>query len=222
MSGGKIGIIMLDTRFPRFRGDIGNPDSFSCPVLYRRVPDASAEQAVRGESGVLLAPFIAAGLSLAEQGADVIGTSCGFLSLFQAGLEEALPVPVVASALPMAAAPAVPAGILTIDSNALSARHLTAAGITHPVPVVGMPEGGILQTAIFSDRPELDADRACAEVVAAAKKLVAAYPDVRKIVFECTNLGPYARAVADATSLPVYSAVDALERRLAEIKNNEP
>ena len=33
-----LGILMLDTRFPRPPGDIGHPASFSMPVRWRRVP----------------------------------------------------------------------------------------------------------------------------------------------------------------------------------------
>ncbi|MGE5149841.1 MAG: hypothetical protein ACM3II_06935, partial [Rhodospirillaceae bacterium] len=30
-----LGILMLDTRFPRIEGDIGNPLSFDYPVIFR-------------------------------------------------------------------------------------------------------------------------------------------------------------------------------------------
>jgi len=205
---------MLDTRFPRPRGDIGNADSFDGPVLYRRVSGASASQAVRGDADALLAPFIAAGRELVAEGAGVIGTSCGFLSLFQHDLEAALGVPVVASALTMVPSFELP-GIITIDAAALTERHLRAAGIDDPfVPVVGLAKDGALATTIFEDRLDLDMAAAEAEVVAVAEGLVADYPQVRAIIFECTNLGPYKAAVTEATGLPAYSIVDALQREV--------
>jgi len=213
MTAGPIGIIMLDTRFPRPRGDIGHPDSFSRPVLYRRVPGASATQAVRGDVDALLAPFIAAGHGLIEDGAEIIGTSCGFLSLFQADLARELNVPVIASALPLATKLGVPAGIITIDASALSQRHLDAAQISEAVPIVGLPKDGELATAIFENKLQFDMVNASSEVVAAAEELVITSPEVEAIVFECTNLGPYAQAVTDAVGLPAYSIIDALERR---------
>lgn len=41
-----IGIIMLDTIFPRIKGDIGNPATFDFPVRYRVVKGASPERMV--------------------------------------------------------------------------------------------------------------------------------------------------------------------------------
>ena len=204
---------MLDTRFPRPVGDIGNAESFDGPVLYRRVSGASATQAVRGDVDALLAPFVAAGRELVADGAAVIGTSCGFLSLFQSDLEAALGVPVVASSLSLVAGLGLP-GIVTIDAAALSERHLRAVGVGAEVPVVGLPRDGSLATTIFEDRLELDMAAAEAEVVAAALALAAAHPQVREIVFECTNLGPYSEPVTAATGLPVYTIVDALQQEV--------
>lgn len=217
MSNGPIGIIMLDTRFPRPVGDIGNPESFLYPVIYRRVPGASAQQAVRGDADALLAPFIAAGRELVEEGAVLIGTSCGFLSLLQAELEAALGVPVVASALSLVSKFDIPCGIITIDADALTERHLKAAGITRMVPVVGLPKDGELASVIFEDRTELDTAKAEVEMVDAARRLIDEHPEVKPIIFECTNMGPYKRAVDDAVMRPCYTIVAALQQEMQEI-----
>ena len=37
----RLGVVMLNTRFPRLPGDIGNPETFSFPVVYRRVEAAT-------------------------------------------------------------------------------------------------------------------------------------------------------------------------------------
>lgn len=214
MTRGPIGILMLDTRFPRPRGDIGHQDSFSVPVIYRRIANASAHQAVRGDVDALLAPFIDAGRALVREGARVIGTSCGFLSLFQDELQAALEVPVVASALGLVAGAEARTGILTIDAAALSVRHLAAAGIIGQPPIVGLPRTGELATVIFGDHLVLDAGKAEAEMIGAARELVGTYPHIERIVCECTNMGPYAPAVAAAVGRPVLTVVDALEAAL--------
>ena len=36
-----VGIIMLDTCFPRIKGDIGNPETFDFPVQFKIVKGAS-------------------------------------------------------------------------------------------------------------------------------------------------------------------------------------
>jgi hypothetical protein len=47
--------------------------------------------------------------------------------------------------------------------------------------------------------------------VAAARDLVARHPGIDTIVFECTNLPPYKKAVQDATGLPVFDVLDLLK-----------
>ncbi len=94
-----VGIIMLDTRFPRVRGDIGNPDTFDFPVRFSVVKGANPDRIVRRLDPSLIEPFIQAGQTLIQDGAVVITTSCGFLSLFQTQLTSALTVPVFSSSL---------------------------------------------------------------------------------------------------------------------------
>lgn len=214
MTTGTVGIIMLDTAFPRPPGDIGHPDSFSVPVLYRTVEKASAQQAVRGDTDALLAPFIEAARELASQGATAIGTSCGFLSLFQKQMEAALDVPVVTSALMLVPGQGQNVGILTIDAKALSARHLSAVGVEEAVPIEGLPKEGELATVIFEDRPTLNMVKAEAEMVAAALRLMDLNPALESLVFECTNMGPYRSAVEKAVGLPVLTVIDAIEGAL--------
>ena len=97
--GARIGILMLEARFPRIPGDMGNAQTWEFPVLYRVVPGASPHRVVRERAAGLLEPFVAAARSLVADGAEAITTNCGFLSLFQAELAAALPVPVLTSAL---------------------------------------------------------------------------------------------------------------------------
>ncbi len=58
--GHELGILMLDTRFPRIPGDIGNALSFPFPVLYRIVEGASPRRVVEEADPSLLEPFVAA------------------------------------------------------------------------------------------------------------------------------------------------------------------
>ena len=57
------------------------------------------------------------------------------------------------------------------------------------------------------------AQRAEADVVDAAQRLVARWPAVREIVLECTNMPPYAKAVARATRRPVHHIISVLHER---------
>src|SRR6266571_2456424 len=82
-----LGILMLETHFPRLLGDIGHPESFRVPTRRLVVAGATAPKVVRDASGLaasgLLAAFTAAARELERDGAAAITTSCGFLVLFQ-------------------------------------------------------------------------------------------------------------------------------------------
>jgi len=204
---------MLDTRFPRLPGDIGHPASVPGQVLHRLVAGASPRRVVREQDPELLTPFIAAGAALVREGATALTTSCGFLVLFQHELQEALPVPVWTSSLLKLKELARP-GVLTVDADALAAAHLAAAGARGDTPVAGLEPGCHLQRVLLEDLADLDAEAAEADAVAAACRLVGRHPGIDSIVLECTNLPPYAAAIALATARPVHHLLTFLGERL--------
>lgn len=214
---GFLGLLMLDTNFPRFVGDIGNPASFSFPVEKRIIKGASPEKIIRQSSDEFLAPFLEAARDLERDGARVISTSCGFLTPFQEKLQEAVSVPVLASSLFLHAhlesltGTKKRVGILTISASSLSPAHLLAAGISEETPI-GTTEGGEEFTrAILENRPALDYEKARRDNLAAAMKLSNSHTDLDAILLECTNMPPYAQAIAEATGLAVYSILDGLD-----------
>ena len=204
---------MLATRFRRPVGDIGNPASFDGPVLYRTIELATPERVVRGDPRALLPLFVEAGRALAGDGATLISTSCGFLSLFQRDLEAALPVPVIASSLTILPRLTRPA-VLTIEAASFSDAHLEAAGTTSDTPRCGM-DGTHFTRAIMRGDVPLDVGRAEREHVAAARALIEAHPQTSDIVLECTNMGPYRAAVERSVERPAHSIVSILRERLA-------
>src|SRR6188508_3294522 len=97
--GAPLGILMLDARFPRIPGDMGNATTWPFPVLYHVVRGASPEKVVLQAARGLLPDFIAGAHELVRLGAEAITTNCGFLSLYQKELAAAAGVPVATSAL---------------------------------------------------------------------------------------------------------------------------
>ena len=208
---GSIGVIMLDTRFPRFPGDVGNEQTWPFPVIFKVVEGTLAQDVVHATAQQDLQPFIDAAIELEQAGVLGITTSCGFLSLAQAEIASHLQVPFAASALvqlPWVQAllpPGRQCGILTIDSRALRPEHLRAAGIhTHP-PVKGTEQGEEFCRAILDDAATMDKALCERDHVQAAKEFVHEHPQLGAIVLECTNMAPYAAAIHAATGLPVYS-----------------
>lgn len=212
--GAPIGILMLETQFPRIPGDMGNAGTWPFPVLYRVVADASPDLVVRRGAEGMLDPFIAAGRDLIRQGAELITTNCGFLALFQKELSAALEVPVATSALMQVPAvqailpPGQQVGVITISAETLTEAHLTGAGCPLDTPVVGVDPKGAFATAILGDEITLDVETSRLELLEAARRLIDLHPDVGAIVLECTNMPPYQQDIARATGLPVFSIVD--------------
>ena len=214
-----LGVLMLDTRFPRIVGDIGHPHTFDFPVRHEVVHGASPQRVVRDRDPSLLQPFVAAGESLVRSGASAITTSCGFLVLFQRELQEALPVPVWTSSLLLlpqiqATLPAgCKVGVVTVDAAALSAEHLRAAGADASTPVEGLAPGCAFQRTLLNDEAWFDVDAAKQATVEAALRLVERRPDVAAIVLECTNMPPYAEAVRAATGRAVHDITTLINSR---------
>ena len=138
--GAAVGILMLETSFPRVLGDIGNAATWPFPVMYRVVPDASPDHVVRRRGEGLLEAFISAGRDMVRHGADGITTNCGFLALFQDELATALGVPVATSSLMQVpfVERMLPAGkrvgVLTISAASLTADHLKAQALPRTLP----------------------------------------------------------------------------------------
>jgi len=206
-----VGVLMLDTRFPRLIGDIGNAESWPFPVCYRTVKKASAKKAIQEHPHEFLPGFIHEANALVEEGAVLITTSCGFLSVFQQELLAAIDVPVVTSALMQVPwvdstlAGGKRCGVLTIDSNSLSAKHLAAAGAPVDTPITGMNPLGNFAATIMEDLAQFDIEACRAENIAAASQLLEQHDEVGAIVLECTNMAPYAADIQQATGVPVYS-----------------
>ncbi|MEP5091559.1 MAG: aspartate/glutamate racemase family protein, partial [Paracoccaceae bacterium] len=97
--GATLGILMLETRFPRVPGDMGNALTWPFPVQYRVVRGASPKKVVLDDPTALLDIFVKAGRDLVQSGCDGITTNCGFLALLQDELTASLDVPVASSSL---------------------------------------------------------------------------------------------------------------------------
>lgn len=208
-----LGILVLDTHFPRIRGDIGNPASFDFPVVYQRLEGIGPADAVAAQPD---RPRVMEALAnnarkLAEAGAVGISTSCGFLALFQKELEAVSPVPVATSALLLVRGlKNRKVGVITASARNLTIRHLTAVGAPEDTPVEGMPENGAFAATFLADGPDLDRAAVERETIETGRTLLRKNPKIEAIVLECTNLPPYKRALEAALAVEVYDVLDLL------------
>jgi Asp/Glu/hydantoin racemase len=209
--GAPLGILMLEAKFPRIPGDMGNATTWPFPVLYHVVKGASPERVVLNAAAGLLPDFLAAAADLVSLGAEAITTNCGFLSLFQQELAAHVGVPVATSALiqvPWVQATLPPGkrvGIITVSAASLTPRHLQAAGVPEDTPFVGTEDGvEFFRVLILAEKQDMDIGLAARDILDAGRRLVSRHPDIGAIVLECTNMPPYAHALREALGLPVY------------------
>lgn len=209
--GSPLGILMLEARFPRIFGDMGNGETWPFPVMFRVVRGASPERVVLNGAKGLLDAFVDAARDLVDLGAEAITTNCGFLSLFQREMAAAVQVPVATSSLmqvPWVQATLPPGrrvGVVTVSKASLTPPHLAAAGVPADTPVVGTENGReFFRVLIKAEKQDMDVALAEQDILDAGRALVRDNPDVGAIVLECTNMPPYAAALAAEVGLPVY------------------
>lgn len=209
--GAPLGILMLEARFPRIPGDMGNAGTWPFPVLYKVVTGASPEQVVLKGAAGLLPDFVDAAKELVRLGAEAITTNCGFLSIFQKEIAKQVGVPVATSSLmqvPWVQATLPPGkrvGLVTVSGSTLTPAHLEGAGVPLDTPLVGTENGQeFFRVLIKAEKDDMDVVLAEQDVVEAGLRLVADNPSVGAIVLECTNMPPYAAALQAACGLPVY------------------
>jgi len=148
--GQQIGVLMLDTIFPRPAGDIGNALSYDFPVRYKTVKGAHATRIMgKNPDPKLIEPFIEAARELEAEGVRAITTSCGFLGPFQKDIAAAVNIPVFTSSLMQA--PIIHAmlplgkviGVFTERAHHMNDAHFKGVGWSSdviPVQVQGMKQ----------------------------------------------------------------------------------
>ncbi|MEO8487036.1 MAG: aspartate/glutamate racemase family protein [Betaproteobacteria bacterium] len=207
-----LGILTLDTAFPRVQGDVGCARTFEFPVRYATPQGADPERIVHGRDDAMLPAFIDAARTLVDAGAIGIATTCGFLARWQHAFAEALDVPVLTSALLQAALVqrTLPiggrVGVVTYSAGDLTPAVVAGAGLPPSTPIVGVDPGGVFARTIRHGAASLDREAMAADVVAAARRLVDEHDGIRAIVLECANMPPYAAEVRATVDLPVYDA----------------
>jgi hypothetical protein len=210
--GFSVGILMLDTRFPRIPGDMGNAATFDFPVRYHRVSGASPDRVVRGGQRELLPAFIEGARLLEREGVRAVTTNCGFLAKFQPELAAAVTIPVFTSSLMLVPLvhrmlpPGRAVGILTVSASSLGPEHMAGAGIAPDVPVVvaGLESEKEFTRVLLDDELTLDVEAARQEHLTVARRMLDAHSEIGAIVLECTNMPPYRADIQAATGLPVF------------------
>ena len=220
----KLGILMLDTQFPRILGDAGNPDTYTTDVVIHIVENVSSLDVVNDQQMPpnILQQFIDAARSLEQEGASAITSTCGFLFKEQDSISAAVDVPVMVSPLSLYGDIKNKIGRLKIAILTASERDLIS--LLHPskvieideVEIIGMEDCAAFSEAILRDKQdqlkELRSDEIEEFIKSNLIELLSRCNDIGAILIECGNLPPYITAIKSVTDLPVYSILDGVEQ----------
>ena len=206
-----IGILCLNSLFPKPRGHMRNPLSYSFPTVTRVIGDVDIPRLLFNPTPDLLAPFIDAARQFEKDGVLAITGSCGFMARFQDQVADAVSIPVFMSSLlqlPLVRlmhGAKANIGVLTASAKALTPQHFancaTSIESVFIAGIEGKPE--FWETIIEGKRHDFDLEKLEAEIVRTAVTL-AREKALNALVLECTDLSAFARPVQQATGLPVY------------------
>jgi len=208
--GARVGILILETQWPRVPGDVGHAATWPFPVLYKVVKGSSAHLVVHEKSRGLKQAFLDAARELVREGADGITTTGGFLGILQDELAECAGVPVASSSLMQI--PLVQrllprgqrVGVLTVHGERLDAEHMAAAGAPLDTPIMGTEHGKMFTQALLGNELDIDYQQAEQDVLDAGHRLLHDHPDVGALVLECHNMAPYSWRLQNELGIPVY------------------
>ncbi len=217
-----LGVISMESYFPKPDGHIKYPASFGFPILYKTVKGATIDRLIRERDPELLKPFIEAAQELEREGVKAITGSCGFLALHQKALADAVSIPVFMSSLIQV--PLVSrmlksdqkVGVVVANSEALTQDHLTGVGIAdEPMVVAGMQNQPQFSDVILKDLSnDLDMDIFEQELCSVVQLMLDDNPEVGAIVLECTDLSHFAPKLQQRFGLPIFD-LSSLTRMVA-------
>lgn len=198
-------------------GDVLNAKSYDFPLITEVVANAVPGNVSKSTkyTDEEVQEYVDAAEKLAKRGAVGIITTCGFMAQIQNEIRNKVSVPIATSSLVqipfiLSTFPqGTHMGVLTFDGKTLGKIHFEGVGVAKDdierITVVGAPPGGALHDVI--DGLPYHREKIEAELVGMAKSLLKIDPLIKVIVLECTQMPPFAKAVHEATKLPVYDVL---------------
>lgn len=223
-----LGVVGLGLAHRPVPGMATHPDSFEPPVLFETLrADDLVGRVLAGDESLYDQVLLRA-RRLAGRGAALVGTSCGYFSVYQRRLAADLPVPVATS--PLLQIPAVlptlgPQGRLAViwaATNELVAPALAGAGVDPDdtrLVHAGMAGPGPFRDAVLDGRSPLDLPAVTEQVLATCRRLRHEHPGVAAILLECGDLSACTTAIRRETSLPVYDYLTLFEHARASTRS---
>ena len=201
-----VGVLCLDSLFPKPRGHLRNPLTFGFPVVTRVITGVDVPRLLFNPTPELLEPFVQAARELEADGVRAVTGSCGFMARFQGQIARELKVPVLLSSLVQ-----LPLLRLLHGENAVIGVLTASAAARDAVRMQGMDEQPeFRETILENKRHDFDLDRLEQEIVGTAKAF-ARTQALDALLLECTDLSAFAEPVQKAAGIPVYDICGLVE-----------
>lgn len=216
LSGKKIGVLMLNTKFPRLVGDVGRYESFDYPIEYYFVEGANSKSVVLSSEN-LCDSFLKGAEILQANGCSVIATSCGFLIEYQSVISQKLSIPFVSSSLIQLNLLGSIFGsldsiaIITADKNKLLSKKNSHANIfLYSRNIVGMEDTYFYKVYVENEITSFDAlevELLYNDILHKAKYILSKIKNPKAILMECTNMSPFRNRLSKELQIPVFDLI---------------
>lgn len=208
-----LGILMMDSSFPRIPGDIGNATTFDYPVHYEVVKGANIARVVENPDKAILKIMIEKAKKMESIGIRAITGSCGFLAIWQKEIAEAVDIPVFTSSLLQVPFASIftgnkPVGIITAQKRNLTDKHFSSVGADGiPKFIYGLEDADEFNKTFTDGGSSLDFDKVENEILDKALLMQKEHPEIKSIVLECTNIPPYSYKISKKLGIPVFDTI---------------
>lgn len=225
----KIGVLMLNTVFPRLQGDIGNMDTFRVDTERLWVEGATSKSVVLSDVDICN-NFLSGAKKLQENNCSLVTTSCGFLIKYQSEISKSLSVPFISSSLVLynllqSIYGIGQVGVLTASKTNLSKLNTDICNIKDVCKCCeGMEETYFYNVYVennVSDIDELDIEKLYEDIKTKAIILKdRCSKKLSVILMECTNMAPFAERLSLECDIPVYTLNSAINMALNNKENS--
>lgn len=206
-----IGILCLESYFPKMRGHLRNPRTYNFPTVTKVLKGLDIPKLLFNPSKEMIAPLIQAAQELEKEGVKAITGSCGFMALFQKEIAESVNIPVFMSSLlqlPLIRimhGEKANIGILTASKKALGSKHLEACSVDYDSVFIEGMEGNpeFWETVIEGKRFDFNLPLLEKEIVGTALRFIND-KKLDALLLECTDLPPFTKQIQQNSHVPVY------------------
>lgn len=210
VAGIRLGILTLASRHELVPGNVQHAGSFPFPTAYAVVENVPLPLLMAGDE-VVLPAILEAVRTLETLGVDMIVGACGSFGHYQRDVAAAARMPVCLS--PLVQVPfllsILPSdrtlGIVFARTSAFTDKVKAQCGIVDTSRIVAVGADALDSFAPILDPDlRLDSRRLQDDMVGLLSETLTTHQSIGAWLLQCSDLPPYAAAIASATGLPVF------------------